>query len=75
MVDGLFFCATHTDHKGGHTPFVQEGAEMSDTSAEGLSRNHAVVGSVIPREWVPVSVMKVRSRKHRGLSAHSSLNW
>ena len=32
MVDGLF-CATLTDHRGGHTPFVQAGAETSDTGA------------------------------------------
>ena len=34
MVDGLFFCATLTGRRGGHTPFVQAGAETSDTSAE-----------------------------------------
>ena len=33
MVDGLFFCATLTGRRGGHTPFVQSGAEMSDTGA------------------------------------------
>ena len=26
MVDGLFFCATLTGRRGGHTPFVQAGA-------------------------------------------------
>jgi len=30
MVDGLF-CATLTGRRGGHTPFVQAGAETSDT--------------------------------------------
>ena len=34
MVDGLFFCATLTGRRGGHTPFVQAGAEASDTGAE-----------------------------------------
>jgi len=34
MVDGLFFCATLTGRKGGHTPFVQAGAESSNTGAE-----------------------------------------
>jgi len=34
MVDGLFFCATLTDHRGGRTPFVKAGAETSDASAE-----------------------------------------
>jgi len=36
MVDGLFFCATLTGCRGGHTPFVQAGAETSDTSAEAV---------------------------------------
>ena len=30
MFDGLF-CATLTGRRGGHTPFVQAGAETSDT--------------------------------------------
>jgi len=34
MVDGLFFCATLTGLRGGHTSFVQAGAETSDTGAE-----------------------------------------
>ena len=34
MVDGWFFCATLTRCRGGHTPFVQAGAETSDTGAE-----------------------------------------
>jgi len=33
MVDGLF-CATLTGRRGGHTPFVQAGAETSDTGVE-----------------------------------------
>jgi len=36
MVDDLFFCATLTGRRGGHTPFVQAGAETSDTSAEAV---------------------------------------
>jgi len=36
MVDGLFICATLTDRRGGHTPFVQVGAETSDTGAEAI---------------------------------------
>jgi len=35
MVDGLF-CATLTCRRGGHTTFVQAGAETSDTSAEAI---------------------------------------
>jgi len=36
MPDGLFFCATLTDHRGGHTTFVQAGVETSDTSEEAV---------------------------------------
>jgi len=36
MVDGLFLCATFTGRRRGHTPFVQAGAETSDTSAEAV---------------------------------------
>ena len=35
MVDGLF-CTTLTGRRGGHTLFVQAGAETSDTSAEAV---------------------------------------
>jgi len=34
MVDSLFCCSTLTGRRGGHTPFVQAGAEMSDTGAQ-----------------------------------------
>jgi len=30
------FCATLTGRRGGHTPFVQAGAETSDTGAEAV---------------------------------------
>ena len=33
MVDGCFFCATLTGRRGGHTTFVQAGAETPDASA------------------------------------------
>jgi len=36
MVDGLFFCATLTGRRGGHTPFVQARAETSKTGAEAV---------------------------------------
>jgi len=35
MVDGLF-CATLTVSRGGHTPFLQAGAETSETGAEAV---------------------------------------
>jgi len=72
MVDGLFFCATLTGPRGGHTPFVQSGAETSDTGAEAVKPD--------PRcSWggsfwgVSVSGMKVRSLV--GLSAHFAFCW
>jgi len=36
MLGRLFFCATLTGRRGGHTPFVQAGAETSDTGAEAV---------------------------------------
>jgi len=36
MVDGLFFCATLTGRRGGHTPFVQAGVETTDTGTEAV---------------------------------------
>ena len=36
MVNGLFFRATLTGRRGGHTPFVQTGVEKSDTGAEAV---------------------------------------
>jgi len=50
MVDGLFFCVTLTGRRGGHTPFVQAGAETPYTGAE----------AVKPGGWVPLSGMKMR---------------
>jgi len=53
MVDSLFFCATFTCRKGGHTSFVQAGAETPDTGAEAVKPD--------PGQWMPVSEMKMRS--------------
>jgi len=36
MVDGLFFCATLTGRRRGHTPLVQAGAKASDTGPEAV---------------------------------------
>ena len=36
MVDGLFFCATLTGRRGGHTIFAQTGAETPDARAEAV---------------------------------------
>jgi len=35
MVDGLF-CATFTGRRGAHIPFVQAGAEKSNTGADAV---------------------------------------
>jgi len=39
MVNGLFFCATLTGRRRGHTPFAQAGTETSDTGAEAVKRD------------------------------------
>jgi len=70
MVGGLF-CAT--GRRGGHTPFVQAGAETTDTGAE-------AVESDLGASWeghsgyvcVPVSGIEVLS--FVGLSAHSAFH-
>jgi len=36
MAGGLFICPTLTGRRGGHIPFVQAGAETSDTGAEAV---------------------------------------
>jgi len=44
MVDDLF-CATLTSRRGGHAPFVQAGAETSDTGAEAVMQDpHCLAG-------------------------------
>ena len=43
MADGLFFCATVTVRGGGHTPFVQAGAETSNTGAEAVKPDQALL--------------------------------
>ena len=73
MVDGLFFCAIFTGRRGGHTPFVQAGAETSDTGGRRLSRTWALLGRVIQGVCVPVSGIKIRSLV--GLFAHSTFHW
>jgi len=71
MVDGLF-CNTLTGRRGGRSPFVQAGAETSDTVRRRLSRTQAFLGMVIPVLCVPVSGIKVQSLV--GLSAHSAFH-
>jgi len=73
MVGGLF-CATLTGRRGGHTSFVQAGAETPDTGAEADKpdpdsswEGHSGGG------WVPVSRMKIRS--FVAFSAHTAFHW
>ena len=63
MVDGLI-CATLTGRRGGHTPFVQAGAETSDTGAEAVKPDP---GS----SWEGHSVCVCTDV---GLSAHSAFH-
>jgi len=61
MVDGLFFCATLTGRREGHTPFVQAGAETCDTGAEAVEPDPGSSWEGHSRRVVPVSGIKVRS--------------
>jgi len=72
MVDGLFFCVTLTDSRGGHTPFVQAGAEMSDTGEEAVKPDPGSSWEGHSGGCIPVSGIKVRSLM--GLSAHSAFH-
>jgi len=73
MVDSLFFCATFTGRRGGHTPFVQAGAEASDTCAEAVKPDPGSSWEGHSGRWVPVSGMKVRSLVR--LSNNSAFHW
>ena len=71
MVDGLFF-ATLTGRRGGHTPFVQAGAETSDTGAEAVEPDSGSSWEGHSGGRVPVSGIEVRSIVR--LSAHSAFH-
>jgi len=75
IVDGLFFCATLTRRRGGHTVFAQAEEETSDTSAEAVKPTgpRLFLGGSLQGERVPVSWMKMRSVV--GLSVHSAFHW
>ena len=60
IVNGLFICATLTGRRGGHTPFVQTGAETSNTGAEAVKTDTGSSWEGHSGEgWVPVSGMKM----------------
>jgi len=61
MVDGLFFCATLTGSRGGHTPFVQARAERSNTGAEAVKPDPGSSWEGHSGGYIPVSGIKVRS--------------
>jgi len=67
MVTDRFLGATLTSRRGGHTPFVQAGAETSDTGAEWLRRTHVVLGIVSYQE---VSMSGTNVRNHVVFSNH-----
>jgi len=73
MINGLFFCATLTGHRGGNTPFVQAGAETPDTGAEAVKPDPGSSWEVRSGSAVPMSGIKMRSLA--GLSAHSAFHW
>jgi len=73
MVDGLYFCATLTGRSGGHAPFIQAGAEMSDNGAEAFKPDPHSFWEGHSGVWVLVSGVKVRSLV--GVSAHSAFHW
>ena len=73
MVDeGDMVDATLTDRRGGHTPFVQAGAETSDNGAEAVKTDPGFSREGHSWGGVPVSGIKMQSLV--GLSAHSAFH-
>jgi len=59
MVDCLFFCATLTGRRGSHGPFVQAGAETSNTGVEAVKSDcpptpHSIDDPPLRRTYVVV---------------------
>ena len=73
MVDGLFFCATFTSHRGGHTPFVQSGTGTSDTGAEAVKPDPGSTLEGHSGGGMPGSGMKMRRRME--LSVNSTFHY
>jgi len=73
MVDDLFFCARLTGRRGGHTLFVQAGAETSDNGAEAVKPDPGSSWEGHSWGWVPVSGVKMR--RLVGLSVHFAFHW
>ena len=70
MVDGLFSFATLTGRRGGHTPFVQAGAEMSDT---GVEQGCGVRSPVIRLRLLAISIIRLRLQPRLRLRTDSDL--
>jgi len=65
MVHSLFFCATLTDNRGGHIPFVQTVAETSDIGAKEVKPDPGCSWQGHSGGWwLPMSGMKMRSFAH-----------
>jgi len=73
MDNGLFFCATLTGPRGGHTRLYQQERKRPTPVRRRLSRTQAFLGRVIPGVCVQVTGIKVRSSE--GLSAHLAFYW
>jgi len=73
MADGLFFYATLTGHRGGYTPFVQAGAEISNTGAEAVKADPG--SSWKGHSGCVDAGVGVEMRRRVGLSAHTAFRW
>jgi len=61
IVNGLIFGATLTSRRGSHTPFVQTGAETSDTGAEAIEMDSGHTLFLAEPDQEGGTGMKVRS--------------
>jgi len=50
MMNGLFFCATLTGRRGGHTPFVQAGEAVKQDPGSSLEDHSGRVGAGVGDE-------------------------
>jgi len=73
MVGCLFFCATLTDRRGAIPHLYRQERKRTTPVRRRLSRIQALLERVIPRRWVPMSGMKVRSLVR--LLNHSAFHW
>jgi len=74
IIDSLFFCATLTGCRGGHTPFVQAGAETPNTHAEAVKTDPGFCWEG-QSEGVGAGVWNENAQFRMGLSALSTFHW